>query len=176
MRTKAVGMVLALLLVLCVTPATPSGFGGSHGPGDVPKQLRSQIDYWLVAGLGITDDEGRLLVWEGTIAGDLNGTMKWWFVIPPPFTGLVTYPGGRVNYYAARWEIWNEDGDKLLLAGESAGKTVTPGEGVGIWDGHGVVTGGRGWLGRLKGRHIYETGPVIPDNGNLYGTGIFIIH
>jgi len=123
-------------------------------------------------------------VWEGTIAGDLNGTTKWRFVNPPPFAGRVSWAGGRVDYYAARWEIWDAD-SQLLLAGDSAGKTVNPGApgawGGGMWDGHGVVRRAYREFNVLKRRHIYETGPVLRDApgyppGTLYGTGIFVIY
>jgi len=83
---------------------------------------------------------------------------------------VVTYNNGRIVPYAARWEIW--DGETLVLAGESSGKTVIPEGQDGIWDGVGVVTEAHGRYNLLKGRHIYETGPVIFD-GLPYGTGIF---
>lgn len=137
------------------------------------KCLTSQIDYWYVGYLGITDDEGRKLIWEGTISGDITGTMKWWFGPSPAPSS--SYVGGKVSYYAGRWEIWDEAGTVLLLAGESAGKTVTPTGEDAMWDGHGVVTEAHGWYNPLKGRHISETGPVI-FNGPPYGTGIFMIY
>ncbi len=101
--------------------------------------------------------------------------MKWWFG-PSPVPGGVHYVGGRVGYYAGRWEIW--DGETLLLAGESAGKTVTDDAARdGMWDGHGVVTEASEGFNRLKGRRVYETGPVIREGfPNIYGTGIFVIY
>jgi hypothetical protein len=140
-------------------------------------KLASQIDYFFVGHLAQLDDEGRLLVWEGAISGDINGTMKWWFELPPP---VMNSP---FSFYAARWEIWDDSG-KLLLAGESAGKTVfpdgvVPGGADGVWDGHGVVTEASGRLNPLKGRKMYETGPVaigdIPPV-TFYGTGMFLIY
>jgi hypothetical protein len=49
---------------------------------------------------------------------------------------------------------------------------------TGIWDGHGVVTEAHRGLNPLKGRHIYETGPVITpaDHGPKSGTGLFVIY
>lgn len=99
--------------------------------------------------------------------------MKWWFVDPAPVSPI-TYDGGEVTFYAARWELWK--GDMLVLAGESAGKTVFPEDSDGMWDGHGVVTEANGRLSRLKGHHIYETGPVILGSTpptSLSGTGMF---
>jgi hypothetical protein len=137
------------------------------------KCLRSQIDYWYVGYLGTTDEEGRMLIWEGNISGDITGTMKWWFGPSPAESP--PYVGGSVIYYAGRWEIWDVTGTELLLAGESAGKTVTPTGEDCMWDGHGVVTEASKWFNPLKGCHIYETGPVI-FNGPPYGTGIFVIY
>lgn len=138
--------------------------------------LTSKIDYWFVGHLGQTDDEGRLLVWEATVEGDVNGEMKWWFVNPPAIAD-VTFTSGSVSFYAARWELWIDGA--LLLAGNSAGKTVFAAGADGIWDGHGRVTEANGEFGQLHGRHIYETGPVLLGSEpprSLKGTGAFVIY
>ena len=179
MRIKAVWILPCSLLMLAAAAtgegvASASPAAAMNGPGDAAhaRQITSRIDYQHVGRRGETDDQGRRLIWEGTIAGDLNGTMKWWFGPSP--AGLATYRHGRVAYYAARWEIWDSSG-ALLLAGESAGKTVLPDGEDGIWDGHGVVTEAHGSLNTLKGRRISETGTVllgpVPS-----GTGIFVIY
>lgn len=138
--------------------------------------LVSQIDYVFVAYLGQLDQEGRLLVWEATIGGDVNGEMKWWFEVPSPVAA------SSFSFYTGRWEVWSDG--KLVLAGESAGKTVFP-NGVypnapdGVWDGHGVVTEAYGRYGLLKGRRIYETGPVVIGETppvSFHGTGMFTIY
>lgn len=166
MKRKAVWILLALVLVLAL--ATPMA-GIAKGRTEL---LTSQIDYRFVGHLGEFDAEGRLLVWEADISGDFTGTGKWWFGPPPATT---EYEGGRVAYYVGRWEIFDSAGH-LVLAGESAGKTVTSdGEEVGMWDGHGVVTEASKGFNNLKGRHVYETGPVVWDFP-YYGTGIFVIH
>jgi hypothetical protein len=136
----------------------------------------SEINYWFVGDQGEWDEEGRLLVWAGTISGDINGEMKWWFVMPSPVTGG-PFVGGEVAYYSARWEIW--DGEELLLAGGSAGKTVFPAGADGMWDGHGIVTEAGKGFNSLKGSKVYETGPVIigPNPPFSYaGTGMFLIY
>ena len=174
MKSKAIWVLLSLVLVHCATSAVPPAFAGTPGhSAPVMKRLTGQIDYWFVGDRGLQDDEGRTLIWEGTIKGDLNGTMKWWFgPSPAPDT---PFKSGAVFYYAARWEIWDPEGKKLLLAGDSAGKTVAPVGEDGIWDGHGVVTKARKGLRRLRGRPIYETGPVIWEPRPA-GTGIFVIY
>ncbi len=174
MKIKAVRVLASLLLVLSVTLAGTMTFADD---GAVPRgRLTSEIDYQFVGHLEQLDDEGRLLVWEGIIEGDFTGEMKWWFVQPSPVSGS-TYMGGEVVFYAARWEIWA--GEELLLAGESAGKTVYPDGADGMWDGHGVVTEASGEFNALKGRKVYETGPVIVGSDppiSFSGTGLFLIY
>ena len=174
MKTKAVLVLLSLALVLAFAAAPVIAKSPSSAYA-----VTGEINYYWVGYLGETDEEGRRLIWEGTIDGDITGTMKWWFG-PSPAQGS-QYTGGRVGYYQARWEIW--DGSELLLAGESAGKTVTPEDADGMWDGHGVVTEAGGALNALKGRKIYETGPVIREDApgsvppfTIFGTGLFLIY
>ena len=138
--------------------------------------LNGALDLTYAGYLEKRDGDGRLLVWEGSVGGDFAGAIKWWFVDPSPIASD-TYKGGTVNYYEARWEVWV--GEKLVLAGKSAGKTVTPDQSDGMWDGHGVVTEAHGEFEQLKGYRVYETGPVIygsnpPDS--LTGTGMFQIY
>ncbi len=173
---QKISCLIFLLAVFLASPLTePVLADQSFVQG---KCLTSRIDYWYYAGPPIFDDEGRKLVWESTISGEITGTMKWWFVLPAPAKSP-PYEGGTVSYYAARWEIWDDTGTVLLLAGESAGKTVFPTGEDGMWDGHGIVTEAHGWYNPLKGSRIYETGPVIiyGDPPPLpYGTGIFVIY
>ncbi len=161
--------ILFILLQGCVGAST------EDGPIHMG-QLLGQIDYWFVGHLGQSDDAGRLLVWKATIDGDLAGEVKWWFVDPGPVPE-VPFTGGRTNFYAARWEIWS--GEELLLAGDSAGKTVFREGEDGIWDGHGVVTEANGSYGELVGRRVYESGPVIVGSEppvSFSGTGVFSIY
>lgn len=170
----AVPRLTFLLLVLFVTTAMQTALAENNAIPD--ERLIGEIDYWFVGHLGQTDGAGRSLVWEATIEGDVKGKMKWWFVNPPPVSPI-TYTGGQTTFYAARWELWVED--KLLLAGETAGKTVFPDGAAGIWDGHGRVTEAAGRFSTLKGRAVYETGPVLlgQDPPKSYaGTGLFLIY
>jgi hypothetical protein len=122
--------------------------------------LNCTIDYVLARHLGIFDSEGRILAWDGTIHGDLEGRVLWWFV---PGGGPPSMPdAARVGFYEARWEIWN--GDDLLLAGESSGSTALPPNKDGIWRGNGVVTeAGAGYEAWLD-RPTKEGGSVVRIN------------
>lgn len=137
--------------------------------------LRSRIDYHFVAHLEQTDDAGRTLVWEATATGALSGSMKWWFETPPP-APEVSFDGGRVTYYAARWEYWQNG--ELAIAGESTGKTDFRDGADGMWDGHGRITEAVGDYAKLAGRAVYESGPVLLGEKpplTFTGTGIFVI-
>ena len=161
--------IVLALAITCISPATAE-------PGAAGDLLSGTIDYQFVGHQEQMDDEGRTLVWEATISGELEGKMKWWFVNPPP-AAPADYAEGQLTFYAARWEIW--DGDNLLLAGESAGKTDFPAGKDGIWDGHGRVTEAATKYAVLKGRRIYETGTVILGEQpptSFTGTGLFVIY
>lgn len=155
----ALALLLVFGMVLEVDAAKPA------------PSLTNTIDYNFVGHLGIIDTEGRLLVWVGTISGDINGAMKWWFV---PLGGPPNMPvEAHVRFYEARWEIW--DGFDLLLAGESAGSTATPPGKDGIWRGNGIVTEAYGDFEDWNGRPISEGGNV--DWAFPYsGSGIFRIN
>jgi hypothetical protein len=160
--------------MLFILPFARAAFAESRSEPD--GLLIGEIEYWFVGHLGQTDGAGNLLVWEGTIGGMVTGDMKWWFVNPPPVPEAAT-AGGHVSFYVARWELW-VDGD-LLLAGESAGKTVFPDGADGIWDGHGRVTEAAGRFADLAGHRIYESGPVLRGSDpprSFKGTGAFVVY
>ena len=166
------GLLLAITLSIFLTAAV-----GCADRADAPNaRLVGALDLTYVGHLGKTDDNGMVLNWEGSVNGDFAGEIKWWFVDPPPVSGH-TFRGGEAFYYVARWEIRVEE--TLVLAGESAGKTITPDGADGMWDGHGVVSEAYGKFARFKGYKVYETGPVIYGSNppeSLSGTGMFQIY
>ena len=174
MRIKFAWKYTPVMLVLSIALAGSKVFADD---ADVSGSLLTgALDLTYVGHLEKTDDDGRLLVWEGSVGGDFAGKIRWWF-IDPSTVASASYTGGTVNYYEARWEIWI--GEELVLAGRSAGKTVTPDQSDGMWDGHGVVTEAHGRFARLKDRKVYETGPVIYGSNppvSLTGTGMFQIY
>ena len=134
--------------------------------------LKCTIVYVFVGNLGEFDAEGRLLVWDGEIHGDIEGQILWWFVlgVKPNLPDAA-----HVGFYEARWEIW--DSDDLLLAGESAGTTAQPlrPEKDGIWRGKGIVTEASEEFADWIGRQVYEGGNVNWDRP-FSGEGIFRIN
>ena len=174
MKFKTASKLISLLLIVVVSSPGTITYADE---GDTPSELlASEIVYEFVGHLEEFDDQGRLLVWDATITGDVTGELKWWFVQSSP-TSSTPYLGGRVDFYSARWEI--RVNGELVLAGESAGKTVWPDGADGIWDGHGIVMEARGDFSTLKGRKTYETGPVIKGSNppvSFSGTGMFLIY
>jgi hypothetical protein len=138
-------------------------------------RLVNQITFNFVGHQERLDDAGRLQVWEGEITGGITGQIRWWFENPSPVSSS-EFKGGEVGFYAASWKIMADD--RLLLAGDSAGRTVFPEGTDGLWDGHGVVTHTSAELVHLKGRKVYETGPVIVGTDppvTFSGIGMFTI-
>ena len=164
---------LPLIVLLLIVSPGPTAIAEDHAATGGP--LTMQIEYWSVYKLEQRDEDGWLLAWKAKASGDLTGEMRWWFPEAPPAPESV-YSHGKVGYYVARWELWN--GDELILAGKSAGKTVIPEGEDGIWDGHGTILKINEDLASFKGHRIYETGIVImPTDPEVTssGTGMFVI-
>lgn len=174
MKLNSISMTTPLLvLMLVILPGSTIFAAGGPAPSGL---LTSRIEYWSVGHLGEKNDEGWLLAWKAKVSGDLTGELRYWFPESPPVPEG-EYAVGKVGYYVARWELWNDD--ELILAGESAGKTVIADGQDGIWDGHGIVTEAHGDLGALKGRTIYETGTVIMPSDpadRSTGAGMFVVN
>lgn len=155
------------LMVGCAPP------DASLASGEPAAPLSSQIEYRFVGDRGETDAEGWTLLWIASMEGDLAGEARWYFLQPNPIPD-VAVQGASLAYYEARWEV--RVSDQVVLAGRSAGKTVTPEGEDGIWDGHGVVTSAAGSYQDYVGRHTYETGPVVFSDEGPWGRGLFTVH
>jgi hypothetical protein len=137
---------------------------------DAPHLLTNTIEYSFVGQREIHDEQGRLLVWEAAVDGEIGGEMRWWFYDPPPLPAT-EHASARITYYRARWEILS-DGN-ALVAGESIGKTVFTTDSHGVWDGQGVVTEAQPGFEFLIGSKIYETGPVVVGSTSR---GLFVMY
>jgi len=158
-------LVIALALILLLIP---TGMALAEKP--VPS-LNCTIDYVFVGHLEIIED-GRLLVWEGDIHGDIEGQILYWFV---PDGGPPNMPdSSKATHYEARWEIFDSAGI-LVLAGDSSGVTASPPDKDGIWNGHGKVTVANGEFEDWIGRQTREAGSVIWDFP-FSGSGTFRIN
>jgi hypothetical protein len=173
---KAGGAYNLIALVIAFSAAGIAPSAAMESDEADAAQLIGRIEYRFVGHQQQTDASNRLLVWEAVAEGDLNGEMKWWFVVPPP-VDEVAYTDGRITFYSARWELWADD--ELLLAGHSVGKTDFRNGADGIWDGHGRVTEAAAQYQYLLGHAIYETGPVLlgaEPPQSFSGTGMFLVY
>ena len=147
-----------------------------HGSGtfriNSAPPLTGTTEYDFVGHLGIFDAEGRLLAWQGTISGDIEGTIKWWMVWPPS-------AAGQVSHFVERFEIWNAAETVLLLAVEEAGTTtVRPGK-TALWRANGIVTEASEEFQNWIGSHTHNSGDatwVIPGVLPDYGSGTFRVN
>ena len=139
MRKK---LVFALILILLLVP---TGLVQAKKPAPA---LRGTTEYTFVGHLEIECEGGGLLVWQGTISGDIEGEIRW-CMEPMEVTG-------QASHFVDRVEIW--DGDTLLLAGDEAGTTTVRHGKNSVWRANGIVTyaseGFEDWIGR----HIHEGG------------------
>ncbi len=140
-----------------------------------PAPLNATLEYEFVGHLLQFDAQGRLLAWEGTTSGDIEGIIRWWMVVPFSVTGQVTH-------FEERWEIWDASGSTLLIAGYNAGTTTNrPGK-SGVWRSNGVVTEVNDdypELAKWFGRHMHESGEffwIVPGEFPSDGTGTFRIN
>ena len=166
-------LFIALILILMLVPTFIA-------QADKPApSLRCTTEYDFVGHHGVVDTEDRLLSWQGTVSGDVEGVMQWWMVMGP-----VT---GQVTHFVDRWEIWDGEGEdaNLLLAGDEAGTTTArPGK-DGIWRANGIVTETSEDFEDWDGRHVHDggeftwqvvEGPEGPLTIPEAGTGTFRIN
>jgi hypothetical protein len=161
--------LLALAVILALLPA---------GIAQAKTPLRATTAYEFVAPLGIVDGEGRALIWQGTIAGDINGVIKWW---APPEDKVT----GQALHYTLRMEVWSSDESLLLLAADQSGSTTVRHGKNSNWRETGVVTEASEEFAMWLGRRVYESGTftwqVIDTPGGPLtipeaGTSIFRIN
>ena len=153
-------------------PSSPEANKDFHATTSLDKKpaamLFDSTDYNFVAGLGITDDQGRTLAWKGTVSGDINGVVKWYMDL-----NNMLYTG-QASHYKDRFEIWDAAEENLLLAGDEAGSTTARHMKNSNWRTNGIVTdaapGYEDWIGRHNHAegHFTWAAPGLPDHG--YGT------
>jgi hypothetical protein len=162
--------VTALLLVV----AGPAPASDDHAP-----RLKSDISYYFAMGQGQYRDPSWLLAWEGTVQGDVNGVIRWWF----------DYAESESPMYVTRWEVLDCDPDDdpilcphdvpalVVMAGYSAGTNFAPVDGVAEWSGKGVVTFVAPQYAKWFGHRTTEGGSYYLDEGTpTNGTGPFVIY
>lgn len=137
---SVLGVALTVTLALL-----PVGIAQAKAP------LRGTTAYEFVGHLGIVDADGRLLAWEGTTSGDIDGVIRWWVEPGDTFTG-------QAHHYSIRVEIWDSTATELLLAAEMSGTTTARHGKNSNWRENGVVTEANGDFESWVGRHVHESG------------------
>lgn len=158
-------LIKLLLVSTCLVFATTAGVNAAP-------PLKATTEYAFVGHLEQFDAEGRLLAWEGTTSGDIEGKIRWWMVVPFSVTGQVTH-------FVEKWQILDDAGLVVILEGYNAGTTTNrPGK-SGVWRSNGIVTYVNPDFPELAewlGRHMHESGEfswIVPGEFPFEGTGIF---
>ena len=168
----AVGTIPMLALTsLLVFGIALAGDNPNQAPKPTPS-LAGITAYDLVAppfGPLQLDSEGRVLVWEGPITGDIEGTIQWWIAMPTKGTGAA-------SHYNDLCVILDEEGNTLLVVEESGSTTYRGGGNDPIWRTNGVVTDAGGgyedWIGRQTHADGNADLTVLPPRG----TGTFRVN
>ncbi len=161
--------VVVLLAVVVGAPA------GAKAP------LRATTEHDFMAGYGIVrglPDDAQLLGWQGTITGDIEGCIEWWFDLDP---GIV--PTGQASHYFTTTEIREgpcPEGEpgratgELLLAADGHGTTTARHMKNSNWRANATVTVAEGEYEAWLGRNVHESGHFEWDDGvPLRGTSEF---
>ena len=161
--------LLALTVVMALLPA---------GIAQAKTPLNGSTAYEFVGHLGMIDADGRLLVWEGTTSGDIDGMIRWWAEPGDTFTG-------QAHHYSLRMEILDSTGTELLIAAAVKGSTTARHEKNSNWRENGVVIEASEEFEAWVGRHVHESGhftwqvidtPDGPITLPKAGTSIFRIN
>ena len=109
-------------------------------------------------------------IWEGTISGDIDGTMKFWATGPDPAKDLGNPPTffWQVHFFTEYWEITTEDG---MIGGIDKGNT-----GYSNWKFrmNGEVTVATGIYADLVGHKVHMNGQIEWTPGLVFVEGVAI--
>jgi hypothetical protein len=162
-ESKRVGVVLlSFVFLLALVPVMTQA----------KNPLNATTYYEFVGHLGITDDDGRLLCWEGTVSGDINGEIYWYMYILDKNCPQVTH------FADDRWYIFDSDTGELLLKGDEKGTTTIRHGKNSVWRANGIVLEANEDFAYWLGRHVHMGGhfewivPGFPGSGS----GIFRIN
>ena len=145
--------VVALLAVVVGAPVSAK----------TPLQASTEHDF--MAGYGFvrgTPDDAQLLGWQGTITGDIEGCIEWWFDLDP---GIV--PTGQASHYFTTTEIREgpcPEGEpspargELLLAADGHGTTTARHMKNSNWRANATITVAEGEYAAWLGRKVHESG------------------
>ncbi|MHA1201221.1 MAG: hypothetical protein ACTSQ4_01710, partial [Candidatus Heimdallarchaeaceae archaeon] len=163
--SKRVGVVLlSFVFLLALVPVMTQA----------KNPLYCTMYYEFVGHHGIFDDEGRILAWQGTVSGDINGEIEWYMFILDKNCPQVTH------FANDRWYIFDSDTGDLLLKGDEKGTTTIRHGKNSVWRANGIVLEANEDLAIWLGRHVHMTGHFEWIDVNIgfpgAGTGILRIN
>ncbi len=141
-------LFIALIILLMLVPLSVASAKG--------KSLRFETTYSFALGSKDPED-GRDLIWAGTVSGTFEGDMEWWMYFPG---GVDT---GKVNHWEdAKWIIYPDDGDEesFIMGLEWGSTTWIPGGERANWRANGRVTDASEGYAYLIGRPMHDGGVV----------------
>lgn len=162
-RLSSMLVVSALLLALL-----PAGMALAKAP------LRSTTDHTPGTG-GL--EYPLLNAWEGTISGDIDGTIEWWIDVTTwtawPYI-LAREPLPNASHYTMVVKIYDGD-EHLIMETMEHGTTTTANT---TWRANGVVTyADPGLFPGWQGRRVHESGDfIMGENGPVSGTSLFRVN
>jgi len=127
--------------------------------------LHCTMDYIFVGHLQIFDDDGRILAWEGTVSGAINGEIKWYMFILDKKCPQVTH------FADDRWYIFDSETGELLLKGDEKGTTTIRHGKNSVWRANGIVLETNGDFAIWLGRHVHMGGHFEWLESGLPGSG-----
>jgi hypothetical protein len=155
-------LALALLLVL----GTVLSDGAAAQDEKTTPPLTCSTEYFFEG-----DEPPYDLAWVGPVSGDIEGVIKWYLLSKSPHPA----PPSQVGQMLFRWEIWDEDEEVLLLAGEERERTIVRHGKNSVWRANGIVTEAsedfEDYIGSQThdgGNFTWDPDTGLPDHG--FGT------
>jgi hypothetical protein len=167
-------LVLVMLVALSLAVAAPA-------TAKKPFRATTEHDFMATHGIIRVVPVPQVLGWQGTITGDIEGCIEWWFDLDP---GMV--PTGQVTHYNETVEV--HAGDCPAVVGPATGDVILAADGSGtttvrhmrnsIWRANGTVTVAEGEYAGWLGRKVHESGRFEwdDDDNPLEGTSDFRIN
>jgi len=151
---KATIVFLVLVLAMVLMAAGAAEAGGT---------LDGSTEYHFMGELY----EGKVLIWQGTIEGDIEGIIRW-------YLESEMIPTGQASHYDVTWDIRDKDSGNMIMAGEDSGSTTARLGKNSNWRTNGIVTFANGDYSEWQGHHVHMGGnftwaaPGVPDEGAGY--------
>jgi hypothetical protein len=135
-------------------------------PGTQARHLQTEMRVYFNPKVFVDPSEP---IWNGTVSGDIDGTMLFWATgpIPPKDLGLPPDFPWRVHFFTERWVITDEEGDKIY--GVDQGVT---GSSNWLFRMNGVVTDATGKYEELVGHQVHMNGQI--EWANVFVEGVAI--